>query len=61
MQDDLVGMGYEYEVVFDLAGGKVGERETSVLQVKPNSYLPKPGSTPLIAAPVREGYTLNDY
>ena len=61
MQDDLVSMGYEYEVVFDLAGGKVGERETSVLQVKPNSYLPKPGSTPLIAAPVREGYTLNDY
>lgn len=61
MQEDLVDMGFVYEVVFDLAGGKIGERETSILQVKDNSYLPQPGSTPLIAAPVREGYTLNAY
>lgn len=61
MQEDLVEMGYVHEVVFDLAGGKIGEREQSILQVKDNSYLPEPGSTPLIAAPVREGYTLNAY
>lgn len=61
-REDLIDRGYIHHVVFDLQGGKSGDREVLEQYVQDNSLVLEPGSTTdADDAPVREGYTFNAF
>ena len=56
---DPAEIGYEIEVTYDALGGKINQREQRFTNYAKNSLLFEPaGSSNLLVAPVKSGYTL---